>query len=297
MSISRMEAFFQGYNPYTGNPLSDGSRQAFNQASPGVQQNQGSYYQGQPQDTVTPQVNPQEVLDPLYQAQTELGKAKAGIDKVRQYWGNVQREVNSASTQTSRAGNDLYPAENDTEEIDNSRTGQYASSSLDQIERQLDRLRYDSSTPSYAIYEIKSQLSNAQSFLSRVDASRLPNPSRQKEAVRNLSDFQSQLYRIESAQQQLEQKLNGLQNPIGSARSDINAVARDHEGVNVAYQARSARGHLNTLTQQLQQIDQHLRYSDGDLTQAEASAYSAEQNVATAFQDYQYHWRTSDRSL
>jgi len=292
-----MEAFFQGYNPYTGNPLSDGSRQAFNQASPGVQDHGGGYYQGQPQDSVTRQVNPQEVLDPLYQAQNELDKAKAGINKVRQYWGNVQREVNSAYTQTNRTSNDLYPAENDTEETDNSRTGQYASSSLDQIERQLDRLRYDSSNPSYAIYEIKSQLSNAQSYLSRVDANRLPNPYRQKEAVRSLSDFQSQLYRIETAQQQLEQKLGGLQSPIGSARSDLNAVTRDAEGVNVSYQARSARSSLNTLSQQLQQIDQHLRYSDGDLTQAEASAYSAEQNVETAYQEYQYQWRTSDRSL
>ena len=292
-----MEAFFQGYNPYTGNPLSEGSRQAFNQASPGVQQDHGGYYQGQPQDAVTRQVNPQEVLDPLYQAQNELGKAKAGINKVRQYWGNVQREVNSAYTQTNRTSNDLYPAENDTEETDNSRTGQYASSTLDQIERQLDRLRYDSSNPSYAIYEIKAQLSNAQSYLNRVDATRLPSPSRQKEAMRNLSDFQSQLYRIESAQQQLEQKLVGLQSPIGSARSDLTAVTRDAEGVNVSYQARSARSNLNTLSQQLQQIDQHLRYSDGDLTQAEASAYSAEQNVETAYQDYQYNWRISDRSL
>lgn len=296
MAMSRMDAFFQGYNPYTGNPLSESSRQAFAQGSPTAHgQAQGGL--GQPQDTVTRQVNPQEVLDPLYQAQGELSKAKAGIDKVRHFWGQSQREVNSAYTQTNRANNDLYPAENDTEEIDNSRTGQYASSSLDQIERQLDRLRNDSSTPSYALYEIKASLSSAQSYLSRVDANRLPNPYRHKDAVRSLGDFQSQLYRIESAQQQLEQKLTGLQNPISSARYDLSAVSKDTEGVSVAYQARSARGNLTTLSQQLQQIDQHLRYSEADLTQAESSANSAEQNVQVAYQEYQSNWRTSDRSL
>lgn len=289
-----MDAFFQGYNPYTGSPLPEATRQGGTHSS---NHYPAHGYPGQPQslDSVAPQSNPQEVLDPLYLAQSELGKAKAGIDKVRQYWGTVQREVNSAYTQTNRASNDLYPAENDTEETDNSRTGQWANNSLDQIERQLYNLRYDSSNPSYAMYEIKGQLASAQSYLSQVDSKRLPNPYRHQEAVRNMSDFSSQIYRIESAQQQLEQKLQGLQTPIGSARNDLNAVARDAEGVSVAYQARSARGNLTTLSQQLQQIDQHLRYSDGDLRTAETAATAAEQNVQAAHDDYQYSWRTSDR--
>lgn len=296
MAMSRMDAFFQGYNPYTGSPLPQPARQQ------GPQSNDPTYYghpnqRPMPQDSMAPQVNPHEVLDPLYMAQNELDKAKAGIDKVRQYWGTVQREVNSASTQTSRANNDLYPAENDTEETDNSRTGQWASSSLDQIERQLYNLRYDSSNPSYALIEIKGQLSSAQGYLSQVDARRLPSPHRHQEATRNMSDFSSQLYRIEMAQQQLEQNLQGLQTPISSARYELNAVARDTEGVSVASQARSARSNLTTLTQQLQQIDQHLRYADGDLRTAETAANSADQNMQTAYDEYQYSWRTSDRRV
>lgn len=289
-----MDAFFQGYNPYTGSPLPEAARPGGNHSG-SYHSVQGHNQQQAPMDSLAPQVNPQEVLDPLYMAQNELSKAKAGINKVRQYWGTVQREVNSASTQTNRANNDLYPAENDTEETDNSRTGQWANNSLDQIERQLYNLRYDSSNPSYALYEIKGQLASAQSYLSQVDSKRLPNPYRHQEAVRNMSDFSSQIYRIETAQQQLEQKLQGLQTPISSARSDLNTVARDTEGVSVAYQARSARGNLTTLSQQLQQIDQHLRYSEGDLRTAETAANSAEQNVQTAYDDYQYNWRTSDR--
>ncbi|MBX3170123.1 MAG: hypothetical protein KF760_22145 [Candidatus Eremiobacteraeota bacterium] len=296
MAMSRMDAFFQGYNPYTGSAMPQPTRQG---GVPADQPSaQGYPYQPQmPQPGMEPQVNPQEVLDPLYMAQSELDKARAGIDKVRQYWGTVQREVNSASTQTSRTGNDLYPAENDTEETDHSRTGQWANSSLDQIERQLYNLRYDSSNPTYAVYEIKSQLASAQSYLSQVDSRRLPNPYRHQEAMRNMGDFSSQLYRIEMAQQQLEQKLQGLQTPISSARYDLNAVARDTEGVSVAYQARSARGNLTTLSQQLQQIDQHLRYSEADLRTAETAANSADQNMQAAYDEYQYSWRTSDRRV
>ncbi|MFN8612165.1 MAG: hypothetical protein U0931_31765 [Vulcanimicrobiota bacterium] len=290
MSSSRMEAFFQGYNPYTGGKLPEQARHAHRHHS----QPQGPQ-QGYPQDGMAPQVNPNEVLDPLYQAQNELSKARAGINQVRQAWGNVQREVNSAYTQTTRTSNDLYPAENDTEETDNSRTGYYASNSLDQIERQLSSLRYDRSNPSSVLYEIKGQLANAQAYLNQVDAGRLPNPYRHSECKSYLGQFQSQLYRIEMAQQQLEDKLQALQNPISSARYDLNAVSRDSEGVSVAYQARSARGNLNNLAQQLQQIDQHLRYADGDLTQAESAANSAEQNAQSAYQDYQYNWHTSDR--
>lgn len=293
--MSRMDAFFQGYNPYTGSALPQPARQA------GAQENHSSqdYYNAQSvrTDGMAPQVNPHEVLDPLYMAQNELDKAKVGLDKVRQFWGSVQREVNSASTQTNRASNDLYPAENDTEETDNSRTGQWASSSLDQIERQLYNLRYDSSNPSYALIEIKGQLSSAQGYLKQVDSRRLPNPYRHQEATRNMGDFSSQLYRIEMAQQQLEQKLQGLQTPISSARYDLNAVARDTEGVSVAQQARAARGNLNTLSQQLQQIDQHLRYSEADLRTAETAATSADQNMQTAYDEYQYSWRTSDRRV
>jgi chromosome segregation ATPase len=284
-----MDAFFQGYNPYTGGKLPEQSRQVrHHHGQPGPQN--GAY----PQDTMAPPVNPNEVLDPLSMAQNELSKAKAGINQVRQAWTSVQREVNSAYTQTNRTANDLYPAENDTEETDNSRTGQYASSSLDQIERQLYNLRYDRTNPSSVLYEIKSQLANAQAYLNQVDGSRLPNPYRHSEAKSYLGQFQSQIYRIEMVQQQLEDKLLALQNPINSARYDLNAVSRDSEGQSVAYQARSARGNLTTLSQQLQQIDQHLRYADGDLTQAESAANSAEQNVQTAYQDYQYNWRTSD---
>lgn len=295
--MSGMDAFFQGYNPYTGSALPQPNR-----PSSAPQSNQPAVYGHSPQysrqqDSVAPQVNPHEVLDPLYMAQSELDKAQAGIQKVRQYWGTVQREVNSASTQTNRASNDLYPAENDSEETDNSRTGQWANSSLDQIERQLYNLRYDSSNPSYAVYEIKSQIASAQSYLSQVDSKRLPNPYRHQEAVRNMGDFSSQLYRIEMAQQKLEQKLQGLQTPISSARYELNAVARDTEGVSVAYQARSARGNLNTLSQQLQQIDQHLRYSESDLRTAETAANNADQNMQTAYDEYQYSWRTSDRRV
>lgn len=292
--MSRLDAFFQGYNPYTGSPLPEGARQGNGHHGQHHSVN-GYHHQPGPQDSMAPQTNPQEVLDPLYMAQNELSKAKAGIDKVRQYWGSVQREVTSANTQTSRTANDLYPAESDTEETDNSRTGQWASSSLDQIERQLSSLRYDSSSYSYTLLDIKSQLANAQSYLKQVDSKRLPNPYRHQEAVRNMGDFSTTVYRIEMAQQQLEQKLQALQSPIGSARSDLNAVARDAEGVSVANQARSARGNLTTLSQQLQQIDQHLRYSDGDLRNAETAANAAEQNVQTAYDDYQYNWRTSDR--
>lgn len=289
MSDSRMDAFFQGYNPYTGGKLPQQTRHAHpHHHSRNNQQN------GYPQDSMAPQVNPNEVLDPLYMAQNELSKAKAGINQVRQSWNSVQREVNSAYTQTNRTASDLYPAENDTEETDNSRTGQYASSSLDQIERQLYNLRYDRTNPSGVLYEIKGQLASAQAYLNQVDASRLPNAYRHSEAKTSLGQFQSQLYRIEMAQQQLEDKIQALQNPISSARYDLNAVSRDTEGVSVAYQARSARGNLTTLSQQLQQIDQHLRYADGDLTQAESAANSAEQSVQTAYQDYQYNWRISD---
>lgn len=285
-----MEAFFQGYNPYTGGKLPEQSQrvQTRNHQSGGA----GQAY---PQDGMAPQVNPNEVLDPLYMAQTELSKARSGINQVRQFWGNVQREVNSAYTQTTRTSNDLYPAESDTEETDNSRTGQYASSSLDQIERQLYNLRYDRSNPTSVLYEIKGQLANAQAYLKQVDPNRLPQPYRHAESNTSLSQFQSQIYRIEMIQQQLEDKLQGLQNPINSARYDLNAVSRDTEGVSVSYQARCARNNLNTLAQQLQQIDQHLRYGDSDLAQAESAATSAEQNVQTAYQDYQYNWRTSDR--
>ncbi len=296
MASSRMDAFFQGYNPYTGSALPKPARHEGPQSS--ASSYQGHPNQGQmPQDSMAPQVNPHEVLDPLYMAQNELDKAKAGIAKVRNYWTNVQREVNSASTQTSRANNDLYPAESDTEETDNSRTGQWANSSLDQIERQLYNLRYDSSNPSYALIEIKGQLSSAQGYLSQVDSKRLPNPYRHQEATRNMGDFSTQLYRIEMAQQQLEQKLQGLQTPISSARYDLNAVARDTEGVSLAYQARAARGNLTTLSQQLQQIDQHLRYSEADLRTAETSANSADQNLQNAYDEYQYSWRTSDRRV
>ena len=287
-----MDAFFQGYNPYTGSPLPVQPRPNETQ---GHGQTHGSSQQQMPLDSVAPQVNPQEVLDPLYKAGDELNKAQAGLQKVRQYWGTVQREVNSAQTQTNRARNDLYPAESDTEETDNSRTGQYASSSLDQIERQISNLRYDSSNPSYAMYEIKGQLAAAQGYLNQVDAKRLPHPYRHQEAVRNMGDFSTQLYRIEMAQQQLEQKLAGLQTPISSIRYDLQAVARDTEGVSVASQARSAGSNLNGLSQQLQQIDQHLRYSESDLRTAETAANSADQNVQTAYDDYQYSWRTSDR--
>ena len=288
--MSRMDAFFQGYNPYTGSPLPQqpGPSETHGHAHPSAQPQM-------PQDSMAPQVNPQEVLDPLYKAGDELSKAQAGLQKVRQYWGTVQREVNSAQTQTNRARNDLYPAESDTEETDHSRTGQYASSSLDQIERQLSNLRYDSSNPSYAMYEIKGQLASAQSYLNQVDAKRLPHPYRHQEAVRNMGDFSTQLYRIEMAQQQLEQKLQGLQTPISSIRYDLQTVARDTEGVSVASQARSAGSNFNTLSQQLQQIDQHLRYAEGDLRTAETAANSADQNVQTAYDDYQYSWRTSDR--
>ncbi len=293
--MSRLDAFFQGFNPYTGSPLPDANRQAGPHSGHYHNPAQGHPHQHGPQDSLAPQTNPQEVLNPLYMAQNELSKAKAGIDKVRQYWGTVQREVNTACTQTNRTANDLYPAESDTEETDNSRTGQWASNSLDQIERQLSNLRYDSSSYSYTLLDIKSQLANAQSYLGQVDSKRLPNPYRHQEATRNMGDFSSQIYRIEMAQQQLEQKLQGLQTPIGSARGDLNAVSRDSEGVSVAYQARSARGNLTTLSQQLQQIDQHLRYSEGDLRTAETAANAAEQNVQSAYDDYQYNWRTSDR--
>lgn len=292
MAMSRMDAFFQGYNPYTGSPLPESNRPGAGQANASGH----AYPQQQaPVDSLAPQVNPQEVLDPLYKAGDELSKAKAGLNKVRQYWTSVQREVNTAQTQTNRTRNDLYPAENDNGETDHSRTGQWASSSLDQIERQLSNLRYDSSNPTYTLYEIKGQLASAQSYLNQVDGRRLPNSYRHQEAVRNMGDFSSQLYRIEMAQQQLEQKLAGLQTPISSARYDLQAVSKHTEGVSTATQARSAGSNLNTLSQQLQQIEQHLRYAEGDLRTAETAATSADQNVQTAYQEYQYGWHTSDR--
>ena len=285
MSIAKAQTFFQGYNPYTGEALKANSPVPYYASTPPPQQ-----------DLVVPNpVNPNEVLDPLYAAQQQLSKAKSGLDKVRQFWGRVESEVRSAGTQTNRTQSDLYPAESDTEETDNSRTGSWAASSLDQIERGLSKLQWDSSTPSYAIFEIKQQLSAAQSYLNSVDASRLAYPFRHQQAVQNVNDFQSRLYRIEQAQSQLESKLAGVQQPMNSARYEINAVAGDCEGQSVAYQARSAGGHLSNLSQQLQQVEQHLRYSNSDLSQAESALSAAEQSVLTSHQEYQYSWHTCDK--
>ena len=287
MAIGRDDNFFRGVNPYTGESL----RKA---------DNPYSAYSAPPpepvvEEVVCPPVNPNEVLDPLYSAQQELSKAKYGLKKVRQFWNRAESEVRQADTQTYRAQNDLYPAESDTGEIDNSSTGSWANRSLDQIERGLSRLKWDSSTPTYAIYDIKQQLSSAQSYLNSVDASRLPYPWRHQEALQNVSDFQTRLYRIEQAQSQLETKLGSLQTPMDSARYDLNQVENDREGESVAYPASTARGHLTTLSQQLQQVEQHLRYSNADLTQAESALSTAEQNIQTAHQEYQYSWHTCDR--
>lgn len=286
MSLSRMEAFFQGYNPYTGAQLPEASRSA-NEA----QSTWNTYSASNPIDT---QVNPNEVLDPLYQAQNELSKARNGINQIRQFWSSVQREATSATTQVDRANADLYPAQNDNPETDNSRTGQYVSNSLDQIERQLYNLRYSGSNSNSILYEIKSQLATAQSYLNQVEARRLPNPYRLSESVSSLGQFQSQVYRIEMAQQQLDNKLQALQTPINSARYDLNTVSGDSEGTCISQPARSASNHLNCLSKQLQQIEQHIRYGDSDLNLAETSSSAAEQSVQLAYQDYQSNWRTSD---
>lgn len=294
MAISRSDAFFRGINPYTGESLpktgSSGPVEA-QLAAP------APTYSAPPQDVVVPApvVNPDEVLNPLYNAQQELSKAKAGLGKVRQHWNRVESEVRQADSQTNRAQSDLYPAESDTEETDHSRTGGWANRSLDQIERSISRLQWDSSGPTSAIYDIKQQLNSAQSYLNSVDSSRLPYPWRHQQAVQNLNDFQSRLYRIEQAQSQLESKLSAVQSPLSSARYDLNQVENDREGVSVAYPAQTAKGHLSTVSQQLQQVEQHLRYSNSDLSQAEGALSTAEQSVQTAHQEYQYSWHTSDR--
>ncbi len=296
MDITRSQAFFQGLNPYTGEELTQrmAAAAATSEAS-GSSWNAAPVDQYQRPQESARQVNPNDVLTPLYSAQQELSKAKSGMDKVGQFWNRVSGEVGSAESQTSRAQSDLYPAESDTEETDHSRTGSMVSSSLSQIESALSRLTSDASTPSYAIFEVKQQLSAAQSFLNSVDASRLPYPFKHQQAVQNLNDFQSRLYRIEQAQTQLEGKLGYLQSPMSSARYDINAVASDRDGVSVAYQARSARGHLGTLAGQLRDVQQHLNYSTGDLSQAQSALTTAEQSVQTAHQEYQHSWHTSDK--
>lgn len=288
MAISRADAFFGGYNPYTGESLNR-------------QEAASAYYQSaaaSPQDTVAPAqppVNPQEVLGPLASAQTELNKARYGLGKVSQFWKQAEGEARNAESQAQRAQSDLYPAEQDTEETDHSRTGSWVNRSLDSIGNSLSRLQWDASTPTHALYEIKQQISSAQGYLSQVDSSRLSNPWQLQQALSNVQDLQSRVYRIEQAQSQLESKLSGLQTPLSEARYDLNQVEHDREGVSVAYPAREARSHLTTLTQQLNQVQQHLRYASSDLDSAESTVASAEQGVQAAYQDYQYSWQTSDR--
>lgn len=289
--------FFNGLHPYTGDPLQRG-----NGGNNGLGRLASCYGQEASPSPVLPQeslaaptTNAEEVLDPLYQAQQCLSKARSSMSQVSTYFDRLEREATSGRSSVTRAQSDLYPAESDTEETDNSGTGRWAAGNLSEVERSLQRLNYDSSVPRSAIWEIKQQVDLAQGHINDVNSARLPYPWRLQQVQQNISDFQSRLYRIEQAQQQLEWKVSSSQSPLQSAQYQIGVVANDQPGQCVADAARNARYHLNDLASQLQSIEAQLRSGNADVSAAESALAQAEQNTQACHSEFSTHWYMSDK--
>lgn len=281
---SSARAFFNGTNPYTGTSLPEG----------GYASESYSYSAPTPTPAPPPPVDPQEVLSPLYQASQELAQARTKLGTLRQSWTQIGTDVDSANRSAANAENDLYPAEADTDWEDYSSSGNWAGRNLDDVQRTMDSLKWNNSTPTSLLYEVKSHVQNAYSYLQSVPSQRLPNQWRHTQLMQDINNFPSKVYRLEQVQQQLEWKLSMCHGPLNRAKTAANGVASDGPGKSVADKAKDARYALRDVQQQLNDVSSHLRYSDSDLSQMESLLSSAETAVQQVSQDYEYAWRTSD---
>lgn len=284
VTSSSSHPFFQGLNPYTGTPVS--------RPEP-----QDSYVAPPPPPPPPPKTDPGSVLDPLASAQEHLRQARSELGEVRAHWNQTDSEVRQAGASVTRAQSDIYAAESDTEESDHSSTGRWANQNLDYVEQSMSRLQWDAKSPGYALTEVKNHLDQAAYHLGQVEAERLPYAGQHRQTVNSLHGYQTQLYRIQSAQSQLETKITSSKSPLQKSRCELGKVAADSPGHNVSWSAKNARYSLTDLQQQLQQVEQHLRYSKADLNQLDSALQSLERDVQATQSDFQTAWHTSDGTI
>lgn len=294
MNVSNSaRAFFNGTNPYTGCSLPSPECPSYTNSYPAS----SASYAAPPAPTPAPPPpppDPQEVLSPLYQASQELAQARTKLGNLRQSWSHIGSEVGAANRTAGHAESDVYPAENDTEHEDYSSVGNWANRNLDQVLRTMDGLRWNNSTPTTILADVKSHVQNAYSYLQSVPGERLANPWRHTQLMQDINNFPSKIYRLEQVQQQLEWKLSQCSCNVHKAQGAVNGIAMDGPGKNVADKARDARYALRDVQQQLSDVESHMRYSESDLSQMESLLASAEQTVQTVSQEYEYKWRTAD---
>ncbi len=264
-------AFWQGLNPYTGGGLNS-----------------------QPKEPEGP--DPREMLDPLSRIENHLVRAEGELKKVSCFWDKAGREVSQAQNAVSKTQNDAYAAENDTPEVDHSGTGRWAGQNLTSVQRSIEKLVWDASTPSYALQTVKSEVNAAASYLSSLDASQLQNGWKVEQLERSIGQFQSKLYSVEQAQSQLESKIKAAKCPLAKSQGDLQKIAADHAGTCVADAAKAARYNLKDLQYQLQQIESQLSWGVGDLRQIERSLADAREAAQQTTSDIEYGYFAQRRS-
>jgi len=285
VSSSSGHPFFQGLNPYTGSPVSRPEAES-------------SYAAPTPAPPPPlPKTDPGGVTDPLTSAQEHLREARSGLGEVRSHWNQTDSEIRQSGGSVTRAQSDIYAAEGDTEETDHAGTGRWANQNLDYVEQSMSRLQWDAKTPGYTLTEVKNNLEQAAYYLNQVESERLPYASQHRQSVNSLHGFQTQIYRIQSAQSKLEGKISSAKSPLQKSRCELGKVAADSPGQNVSWSAKNARYSLTDLQQQLQQVEQHLRYSTSELNQLESAIESLERDVESTQSQFMTAWHTSDGTI
>lgn len=287
VSSSASHPFFQGLNPYTGTPVSRPEPQDSYVPPPAAP----------PAPPPPPKTDPGGVTNPLDAAQEYLRKARSGLGEVRSHWSQTDSEIRQSGASVTRAQSDIYAAEGDTEETDHSGTGRYAKQNLDYVEQSMSRLQWDAKTPGYALTEVKNNLDQAAYHLSQVESERLPYASQHRQSLNSLQGFQTQIFQIQSAHSKLEGKITSAKSPLQKSRCELGKVAADAPGQNVSWSAKNARYSLTDLQQQLQQVEQHLRFSTGDLSQLESAIQSLERDVESTQSQFLTAWHTSDGTI